>query len=345
MHNVGLIGLGSIAEGYGTPDDPNSYCHIAGIIHSPRVELAAVADLLPDRIANFAGKWGALLPEGYRSYGSAAEMLAAEPFDIVAVCVRGPDHFAVMNDVLAAGPKAVFLEKPPTCSLAQMDELAALAHEKRIPVTVSYSRHWAPHVLRLQELVQEGLIGQVQQVIGYCGHTFLSFAGHTTDLICQFAGYCPTAVYARGHVAEGEVRGEVPPGYEPEPALDLMVIEFANGVIGTQVGVGGEHGTFYCDVIGTEGLVRAGIYIPPFARTKEGPVDLQALGMPENASVFTVAYGQIADYLDGGPRAHCTDDDWATVHEIGFAGIESALTGERVAVPNVRRERTVWANG
>ena len=341
MYSVGLIGIGSIAEGYGKPEDPNSYCHIAGIIHSPGVELAAVADLLPERRNNFAAKWGEVLPPGYRSYASAAEMLAAEPLDIVAVCVRGPDHFAVMQEVLQAGPKAIFLEKPPTCSLAEMDEMVALAKAKGIPVMVSYSRHWAPHVLRLQELVQGGLIGEVQQVVGYCGHSFLSFASHTTDLICQFAGYCPTAVFARGHAPTGDI----PDGYEPEPAVDTMTVEFANGVLGTQIGVGGEHGTFYCDVIGTEGLVRAGIYIPPFARTKDGPVDLQALGMPENASVFTVAYNQIAAYLDGGPKTHCTDDEWVAVHEVGFAGIESVLTDQRVTLPNANRGRKVFANG
>ncbi len=341
MYKVGLIGIGSIAEGYGKPEDANSYCHIAGIIHNARVELAAVADLDQARRDNFRTKWGALLPPDYREYGSAADMLAAETLDIVAVCVRGPHHFAVMQEVLQAGPRAVFLEKPPTCSLAEMDAMTALASSRGIPVMVSYSRHWAPHVLRLQELVAGGLIGEVQQVVGYCGHSFLSFASHTTDLVCQFAGYCPTAVYARGHLPEGDV----PEGYEPEPAVDIMTIEFANGVLGTQIGVGGEHGTFYCDVIGTEGLVRAGIYIPPFARTKAGPVDLAALGMPENASVFTVAYGQIADSLDGGPKAHCTDEDWVAVHEIGFAGIESVLTDRRVTLPNVNRQRKVFANG
>jgi len=346
MYKVGLIGIGSIAEGYGKPEDANSYCHIAGIIHNPRVELAAVADLSEERRDNFRAKWGALLPPEYRSYETAIDMLNAEALDIVAVCVRGPHHFAVMQDVLAHCPKAVFLEKPPTCSLTEMDEMTAQSQALGVPITVSYSRHWAPHVLRLQELVAGGLIGEVQQVVAYCGHSFLSFASHTTDLICQFAGYCPTAVYARGHVPEGDVQAaHVPPGYEPEPAVDAMTIEFANGVLGTQIGVGGEHGTFYCNVIGSEGLVRAGIYIPPFARTKDGPVDLAALGMPENASVFTVAYGQIADYLDGGPKAHCTNEDWAAVHEVGFAGIESVLTDQRITLPNVNRARAIFANG
>lgn len=42
---------------------------------------------------------------------------------------------------------------------------------------------------------------------------------------------------------------------------------------------------------------------------------------------------------------HCTDEDWIAVHEIGFAGIESVLTGERVMLPNLNRGRKVFANG
>jgi predicted dehydrogenase len=334
MYSVGIIGTGMIAEGYGSPTDPYSYCHVGGIQHTDKVRLAGVADVDASRLEAFRKKWGGVFPDvGY--FDSSEALLASHP-DIVAVCVRGPHHFRMMQDVIAAGPKAIFLEKPPTCSLAEMDAMVAAAKARKIPITVSYSRHWAPHVMRLQELVQQGLIGTVQTVVGYIGGSFLSFASHATDLILQFAGYCPTAVFARGNAA-----GEAPAGYEVEPSLDLMTIEFANGVRGLQVGVGGEHGGFYVDVIGTEGMVRAGMYIDAWARNKQGVIDLKALGMPENASVFKVAYEQIARHLDGGPLP----DHFVAVHETGFAGIESVHTGKRITLPNVNRARKVFANG
>ena len=92
-------------------------------------------------------------------------------------------------------------------------------------------------------------------------------------------------------------------------------------------------------------IIPAGIYTPPLARTKDGAVDLSQHAMPPNASVFKVAYDQIANHLDGGPLPHCTDDDWHVVNELGFAGIESALTGQRVTIPNQNRSRMVYANG
>jgi len=340
MYQVGVIGLGSIAAMYSTPEDEVPYCHVGGIRHSHRVKLDAVADLAEPVRENFRSTWGGVFPDT-KYYGSATEMLASENLDIVAVCVRGPHHFAVMMEVIESSPKAIFLEKPPSCSLQEMDTMVAAAQAKSIPITVSYSRHWCPHVLRLQELVQQGLIGEVTAVAGYVGEAFLSFASHVTDLICQFAGYCPTAVFARGHV-----EGDAPEGYEPEPALDSMIIEFENGVTGIQVGNRGEHGSFYADVFGTAGHVRAGIYIPPAAFDEDGkPIDLTQHNMPANASVFQVAYDQIADYLDGGPLPHCTNDDWIAINEVGFAGIESVLTNYHIVLPNQHRSRKIFANG
>ncbi len=342
MYSVGLIGLGAIAAmEWGAPGDKAPYNHAGGIAGSERVRLAAVADLMPERHDAFQRKWGASFPD-VKHYSDAVTMCASERLDIIAVCVRGPHHFAVLRDVIAARPRAIFLEKPPTCSLAEMDAVVSAADAAGIPITVSYSRHWAPSVLWMEKLVKDGLIGEVTRVIGYCGGTLLSYASHTTDLICQFAGYQPTAVYARGTVPPKQL----PAGYEPEPSLTDMMIDFSNGVTGLQVGVDGEYGSFYCDVIGTEGRARAGIYTPPYACSKKGAaIDLAQYGLPENASPFTVAYDQIAAHLDGGPLPACTGADWEMVHEVGFAAIESILTGARVTLPNANRTRRVHADG
>ena len=340
MYKVGVIGLGSIAAMYNSPGDAAPYCHVGGILPSRRVQLVAAADLSKAVQDRYRERWGKAFP-ATRYYDSAHAMLDAEKLDIVAVCVRGPHHFPVMMEVIEAGPRAIFLEKPPSCSLQEMDAMVAAARARRIPITVSYSRHWCPHVLRLEQLVRQGLIGEVRRVVGYTGGGFLSYASHTTDLICQFAGYCPAAVFARGRVA-----GEVPDGYEPEPNLDAMTIEFASGILGVQLGVNGDHGGFYCDVYGTKGKVRAGIYIPPFACGQDGkPIDLSQHAMPPDASVFAVAYEQIADHLDGGPPPSCTDEQFIAVNEIGFAAIESIHANARIALPNQRRTRKVFANG
>lgn len=345
MYRVGVIGLGSIAAGYGTPDEAAPYCHVGGIRHSGRVCLAAVADLSVERQEKFRAKWGAAFPE-VRYYASVDRMLDAERLDIVAVCVRGPHHFAVTREVLASSCRAVFLEKPPTGSLAELDELLRLARAKSVSITGSYSRHWTPHVLRLQQLVADGLIGEVRTVVGYAGGLLLSFASHTTDLLCQFGGYAPVTVRARGRVAP-ETAAQTPAGAgEPEPQLENLHVEFANGVVGFQVGAEGPHGSFYAEIFGTVGRVRAGMYVDPLVTDAKGkPVDLAPYGLPANASVFKVAYEQIADHLDGGPPPHCSGADLLAVAEIGFGGIESLLSGRPIDLPNRQRTRRIFANG
>lgn len=342
MINVGVIGLGAISAGYSGPNDKNPYCHLGGILKSPQAHLAAVADVSEEARSKYQTKWSNWFPQA-SVFASAETMLKETPIDVVAVCVRGPYHFEIMQQVLAARPKLIFLEKPPTCSLAEMDALVAAARERNIPITVSYSRHWTPHILRLEQLVKGGLIGEVKSVVGYNGGSFLSFISHTTDLLCQFAGYEPKAVFARGHA---DAKSTAPEGFEIEPIMDAMVIEFAGGVIGTQVGAAGEFGQFYAEVHGTEGMVRAGMYTPAVAKGKDGkPIDLSRQKMPAEASVFEIAYEQIADYLHGGPLPACTNEHFIAVNEIGFAGIESSISGLRVTLPNANRSRKIFANG
>lgn len=336
MYKVGIIGLGHIASSYG-----GAYTHVGGILESDQVELAAVADITQEAHDTFMEQWGDKFPDT-KHYSDYADMFDAESLVIIAVCTRGPHHYTAMMDVIKAAPKAIFLEKPATCSLAEMDEIVAAARAANIPITVSYSRHWGPHMLRMAELIKDGLIGEVTGVVGHCGNSMLSFTSHQTDMICQFAGYDPVAVYARGTVPEADV----PEGYEREPVLQSMVIEFASGIIGTQVAIEGELGSFAVDVQGTEGRACVAFYKPPVAWNKKGePIDLEALGLPENTSPFKLAYEQIAAHLDGGPLPDCTDDNFIAVHETGFAGIESILTGQRVELPNVNRSRKIFANG
>lgn len=344
MYKVGVIGLGSIASRYSNPSDPYPYCHVGGIRLCESTELIAVADLSEERRNEFKQTWGpAFPPDSIRYYEKSSEMLDKESFDIVAICVRGPYHYDVTMEVIKSGnTRFIFLEKPMGCSLLEVDEMTKAAEAKNIPIIVDYSRHWAPHLIKLQELVKNGLIGSVQSVIGYCGGGVLSFAIHTTDLICQFAGYDPVSVC--GYVQE--YKAEVPSGYEPEPGMIGAVIRFSSGVTAYHVGQHGTAGAFSVDVLGSEGSLKAGMYINTVVKDKNGQlIDNSKLDLPPNASVFKVAYEQISAYLDGGPMPHCAKNDYMAVNEIGFATIESSLTGKTIDIPCQKRDRLIFANG
>lgn len=343
MYKVGIIGLGNIASRYSKPSDDYPYCHVGGIRFCDSTELVAVADLSQEQRDEFKQTWGPAFPsDSIRYYENGSDMLEKESLDIVAVCVRGPHHYKVTMEVLKADLKAIFLEKPMGCSLTEVDEMTKAADANGIPIIISYSRHWAPHLLSLQDKVKNGLVGKVQSVIGYCGGGVLSFSIHTTDLICQFAGYDPVSVSA--YVQEN--KGKVPEGYEPEPSVIGATIRFSSDITGYHVGQHGKITGFSVDVLGSEGTLRAGMYIPTVLYDKDGKlVDNSTLNLPENASVFKVAYQQICDYLDGGLLPHCTRNDYMAVNEIGFAMIESSLTGKSIDIPCQKRDRLIFANG
>lgn len=341
MYRVGIIGLGSIAARYSKPDDPYPYCHTGGIRHCNTTELVAVADMSVDRQDEFKSTWGPGFPNNsINYYDTDVQMLESEKLDIVAVCVRGPHHFQVMQNVLKADIKAIFLEKPAGCSLQEVDTMTAGADAKGIPIVVDYTRHWHPHLIRLQSLIKDGLIGEVQTVIGYCGGGVLSFAIHTTDMICQFAGYDPQSV--TGYV---EGNADVPDNYEPEPAVVSATIKYKSGVIGIHVGKHGIRGGFSVDVLGSEGTVQAGFYSGTTVHKAGKLVENDTLDLPQNEGPFKIAYQQITDYLDGGPLPHCSRDDYPAVNEIGFAIIESGVTGQTIELPCVNRQRLIYANG
>jgi predicted dehydrogenase len=344
MYKVGVIGLGHIASKYSKPEDQYPYCHVGGVRFCESTELVAVADMSDDAQSEFKQVWGPAFPEGsINYYKSSTELLENESLDIVAVCVRGPHHYKVTMEVLKSGKtKFIFLEKPMGCSLTEVDEMTKASDAKGIPIMVDYSRHWAPHLIRLQELVKNGLLGNVQSVIGYCGGGVLSFSIHTTDLICQFAGYDPVSVC--GYTDKPQ--GQTPEGYENEPSPIGATIRFASGTTAFHVGQHGAAGAFAVDVLGTEGSLKAGIYTPTILKDKNGKiVDNSTLNLPENASVFKVAYEQIVDYLNGGPLPHCTKNDYMAVNEIGFGMIESSFTGKTIDIPCQNRNRLIFANG
>ncbi len=341
MYRVGIIGLGNIASRYSNPDEPYPYCHVGGIRFCQTTELAAVADMSPERQTEFQQTWAPAFPANtINYYETDVEMLENENLDIVAVCVRGPHHYQVMQNVLKADIKAIFLEKPAGCSLEEVDAMTAGADAKGIPIIVDYTRHWGPHLIHLQSLIRDGLIGEVQTVIGYCGGGILSFAIHTTDMICQFAGYAPISV--TGFVAGG---GNVPAPYEPEPAIVGATIRFKSGTVGHHVGNHGARGAFSVDILGSKGTVNAGFYTQTVVQVEGKRIDTTTLGFPENASPFKVAYQQITDFLDGGALPDCARDEYTAVNELGFATIESGLTGETIQLPSKHRKRLIFANG
>jgi D-galacturonate reductase len=127
------------------------------------VELAAVAT----RTGTRAEKYLRQSPTKFANYTGEVAFEQLAKSDVHVVCVATPDdrHFAPAKAALLAG-KHVLIEKPSVLSLAELDELDAIANEKQLLAKVVYHKLLDPDHKKLRTLVLEGHLKHVNN--GYC---------------------------------------------------------------------------------------------------------------------------------------------------------------------------------
>jgi len=75
-------------------------------------------------------------------------------------------HYELAKKALLAG-KDVFVEKPLSLSFQDAQELVNLAREKERVLMVGHILHYHPAVMKLKELVEEGVIGEIQYLYAH----------------------------------------------------------------------------------------------------------------------------------------------------------------------------------
>ncbi len=130
------------------------------------VSLDSVATRTGTRAAKFLTEWCNGLPPCGNFFGSTAtdELIGA---GVDVVCVATPDdrHFEPAKAALAAG-KHVLIEKPSVLSLAELDELIALADRNGVLCKVVYHKLLDPDHKKLRTHVADGVLKHVNS--GYC---------------------------------------------------------------------------------------------------------------------------------------------------------------------------------
>ena len=165
---VGMVGMGMIFDETYRPFLENAYQHgvydsRVGVID---LELAAVASRTGRRAEAYrdaaVGKVHAF--ESYTEPDSIAGLLGN---DVDFVCVATPDdrHFEAVMAALHAD-KHVLVEKPSVLSMQQLDEIEALAQQKRRLCKVVYHKLFDPDHKKLRTLVADDVLKHVNT--GYC---------------------------------------------------------------------------------------------------------------------------------------------------------------------------------
>jgi UDP-2-acetamido-3-amino-2,3-dideoxy-glucuronate N-acetyltransferase len=128
--------------------------------------------------------------------------------NIVAIAIATPAvmHYDMARCAIEAG-KDVFVEKPLSISVAEGEELIALAVEKKRVLMVGHILRYHPAVVKLQELIKGGALGRIQYLysnrlnIGKIRteeNILWSFAPHDISVMLALLGEEPVAISCQG---------------------------------------------------------------------------------------------------------------------------------------------------
>ncbi|MDO8541336.1 MAG: Gfo/Idh/MocA family oxidoreductase [Opitutaceae bacterium] len=169
-----------------------NYGHNLDLIFAdvPGVEVVAVAD--PDPKGRAAAKQRC---KARRDYADYHEMLEKERPQLVSIAPRWTDqHHAMVNAALAIGAH-VYCEKPFTQTLAEADDLLAMAASGGRVIAVAHQGRLAPNTLLLKRRLAEGFIGELLEIRVHGkqdrragGEDMMVLATHQFDLVRFFAG-------------------------------------------------------------------------------------------------------------------------------------------------------------
>lgn len=126
------------------------------------VEVTACVDINEERAKLMADKAG---PD-CTAFASLDEALARGDFDAVDLMLLHTDHESAIMACFAAG-KHVLMEKPMATSVEECNRILSAAEQAGTTFHISeQSQYWAP-VVKAQELIESGVIGNVTSVTAY----------------------------------------------------------------------------------------------------------------------------------------------------------------------------------
>jgi myo-inositol 2-dehydrogenase/D-chiro-inositol 1-dehydrogenase len=224
--NVGVIGAGRIGK-----------IHAENLaLRIPGVRALAVADVILAAAQETAARYN--IPAATADYH---EILTNPDIQAVAICSATDTHAQIITEAAQAG-KHIFCEKPIAFDLKKIDDALAAVQKASVKLQIGFNRRFDANYARVRQAISAGEIGQPHLLhiisrdpapppvsyVKVSGGIFLDMTIHDFDMARFLIGSEVVEVYASGGVRVDPVIGEA-------GDLDtvLVVLKFANGVIGT----------------------------------------------------------------------------------------------------------------
>ncbi|HOJ47409.1 MAG TPA: Gfo/Idh/MocA family oxidoreductase [Bacillota bacterium] len=144
---VGIIGCGGIANGK----------HLPALKAIPEVEMVAFCDIVEERAAEAAKKYGT---PGAKVYTDYRKLLEDKTIDVVHVCTPNRSHSFITVDALESG-KHVMCEKPMAINAAEAKKMLDAAKRTGKKLTIGYQNRHRPDSLFVKAECEAGAIGEI----------------------------------------------------------------------------------------------------------------------------------------------------------------------------------------
>lgn len=231
--------------------------------------IGAVSNRTPAKAQDFAKKHGVATV-----YADYRDLLADERIDAVYIAATNTDHYGIVKDALHR-KKPVLCEKPFTVTLAEAEELVAIARAQGVFLAENLWTKHLPIYRELKKLMEEKTIGELRVVHAdyfYCaefdpkdrvfdpekgGGALLDIGIYGLVLIGMFLGYRPTRMVSTCAKGLSGVDERVHVG-----------LSYANGALADMTCAISTPAPQQAVVIGTRGRIE----IPSFGRAVSATV-------------------------------------------------------------------------
>ncbi len=199
MLKLGFVGAGRMGR-----------AHAGNLRNQAGCQLHGVFDPVPEAAESFARDFK--LP---KIYASRAELAADSELNGVLICNYADQHYETLAELIRAGKKRIFCEKPLVRRLADGEALLKQAQAAGAQIMVGHHRRYQPGYAKLREVVESGMLGTIRLAKvafchpGYarewgtyfadfarCGGVILDNETHHLDLLNWYFGV-PLEVSAR----------------------------------------------------------------------------------------------------------------------------------------------------
>jgi myo-inositol 2-dehydrogenase/D-chiro-inositol 1-dehydrogenase len=330
---VGVLGVGRIGQ-----------MHAALVAREvPGLRLAAVYDADPGTAETVSRELGV------RVTASSAELIEGPDVDAIAICSSTDTHVDLVVAAAATG-KPLFLEKPVSLSLHEVDRALAAADASGSFLQLGLNRRFDAAHRSVHDAVASGRIGDLHLVritsrdpepppleyVRVSGGIFLDMTVHDLDMARYVAGSEIDEVYARGEV-------RVDPAIGDAGDLDTVVVTLRHED-GTLTTIDNSRRAAYgydqrVEAFGSKGMAASGN--PPehtgLTLTADGSAGtvLPHFFLERYRASYVAAWAAFEAAVRGGAAPEVTGGDGRRALVLGLAARRSAEEGRPVRVAEI----------